>query len=115
MALVAGMVTIDCKEPAALVPFWTAALDFQIVADWDGAYVVLAGEIGPRISLQRVPEPRVGKNRVHLDLAADDRLAEVDRLVGLGATVIEEHSVPGMVWTVLTDPEGNEFCVGSDS
>jgi predicted enzyme related to lactoylglutathione lyase len=115
MALVAGMVTIDCAEPAALAPFWTAALDYRIVADWDGAYLVLAGESGPRIGLQRAEEPRAGKNRVHLDLAADDRTFEVDRLVGLGATVIEEHRVPGMVWTVLADPEGNEFCVGSES
>jgi predicted enzyme related to lactoylglutathione lyase len=115
MALVAGMVTIDCEDPAALAPFWTEALDFRIVSDWDGEYLVLAGEIGPRVSLQRVPEPRTGKNRVHLDLAADDRAAEVSRLVALGATVLDEHAVPGLYWTVLADPEGNEFCVGSDA
>jgi predicted enzyme related to lactoylglutathione lyase len=60
-----------------------------------------------------VPEKRTGKNRVHLDFGTNDRLAEVDRLTGLGATVVEEHTVPGLTWSVLRDPEGNEFCVGS--
>jgi predicted enzyme related to lactoylglutathione lyase len=65
-------------------------------------------------ALQQVPEPRLGKNRVHLDLRGDaGRAAEVARLVDLGARVIdEEHAVPGLAWTVLADPEGNEFCVG---
>jgi predicted enzyme related to lactoylglutathione lyase len=53
----------------------------------------------------------VGKNRVHLDFHADDREVEVARLVGLGATVHGEQQVPGLRWTVLADPEGNEFCV----
>ena len=65
------------------------------------------------VSLQRVPEPRVGKNRVHLDLNGN-RATEVPRLVSLGARVIEEHEVPGTAWTVLADPEGNVFCVGED-
>jgi predicted enzyme related to lactoylglutathione lyase len=53
----------------------------------------------------------VGKNRVHVDFHADDREVEVRRLVGLGATVLDEQEVPGLRWTVLADPEGNEFCV----
>jgi predicted enzyme related to lactoylglutathione lyase len=66
------------------------------------------------VALQKVPEERAAaKNRVHIDFRADDRPAEVARLVGLGATEVEEHTVPGMTWTVLRDPEGNEFCVGS--
>jgi predicted enzyme related to lactoylglutathione lyase len=66
---------------------------------------------GITIGLQQVPEERVGKNRVHLDWHCDDRLAEVERLTKLGATVVAEESVPGLTWTVLTDPDGNEFCV----
>jgi predicted enzyme related to lactoylglutathione lyase len=62
-----------------------------------------------------VPEPRSGKNRVHVDWRTDDREAEVRRLVELGATAQGEHEVPGLRWTVLVDPEGNEFCVGSTS
>jgi predicted enzyme related to lactoylglutathione lyase len=63
------------------------------------------------MGLQQVPQPRVGKNRVHVDFHADDREVEVRRLVGLGATVLDEQEVPGLRWTVLADPEGNEFCV----
>jgi hypothetical protein len=56
---------------------------------------------------------RSGKNRMHLDLATDDREGEVERLVALGASRGEEHSVAGLTWTVMRDPEGNEFCVGT--
>jgi predicted enzyme related to lactoylglutathione lyase len=64
------------------------------------------------MGLQQVPEPRVGKNRVHVDFRADDREVEIRRLLGLGATVLDEQQeVPGLRWTVLADPEGNEFCV----
>ena len=62
-----------------------------------------------------MPEERAGKNRLHLDLGAatGERHAEVERLVGLGATVVGERGgdAEGLVWTTLTDPEGNEFCV----
>jgi hypothetical protein len=54
-----------------------------------------------------VPEPRSGKNRLHLDLRSADRLAEVARLVALGPGEIAEHAVPGLVWTVLAGPEGS--------
>ena len=77
------------------------------------SFVVLkpvSGE-GITIGLQKVPEERAGKNRVHVDWHSDDREAEVERLVKLGATVRAEESVPGLTWTVLADPEGNEFCV----
>jgi hypothetical protein len=69
---------------------------------------------GPVLGFQRVPEERAGKNRLHLDLgAAAGGHAEVERLVGLGATVLGERGgdAEGLVWTTLTDPEGNEFCV----
>jgi len=66
---------------------------------------------GLTVSLQEVPEPRVGKNRVHLDLEATDRSAEVARLVDLGAVTVREHTYSGYAWTVLEDPEGNVFCV----
>ena len=67
---------------------------------------------GLALGLQRVPEPRTGKNRAHIDWQTDDRPAEVGRLVALGATVLAEHEMPGFGWTVLADPDGNEFCVG---
>jgi catechol 2,3-dioxygenase-like lactoylglutathione lyase family enzyme len=112
MALELRTVTIDCADPATLAGFWTQALGIEVAEDY-GDFVFLAPprEGATRLGLQRVPEPRTGKNRVHLDLEATDRVAEVKRLVALGATEVDEHSVPGLEWTVLTDPEGNQFCV----
>ncbi|HVW41892.1 MAG TPA: VOC family protein [Amycolatopsis sp.] len=113
MTLQLGMITIDCAEPASLARFWTAALGVPVAQDY-GEYLVLApaGDGGPALGLQKVPEPRAGKNRVHVDFTTPDRAAEVTRLVGLGAKEVAEHSVPGLTWTVLQDPDGNEFCVG---
>jgi predicted enzyme related to lactoylglutathione lyase len=114
-ALAVIMVTIDCADPQAVASFWSAALDLPVATDI-GDYIYLAKPAagGIVVSLQKVSEPRVGKNRVHLDLTGE-RATEVPRLVALGATVVEEHTVPGTAWTVLEDPEGNVFCVGEDA
>jgi predicted enzyme related to lactoylglutathione lyase len=112
MALSARTVTIDCADPASLARFWTEATGYAVTFD-GGDFMLLgppAGD-GLQVGLQRVPEPRQGKNRVHVDWTTDDRAAEVARLTALGASVIGEHEVPGLAWTVLADPEGNEFCV----
>ena len=113
MALHTAGVTIDCQDPDALAPFWAAALGYEVGQDFDGQFLMLQppGGNGPYLALQRVPEPRVGKNRVHLDFHCPDRAAEVARLVELGATELGQHKMSGFVWTVLADPEGNEFCV----
>jgi predicted enzyme related to lactoylglutathione lyase len=110
MALSIGMVTIDCSDPQSQAGFRPAALGTTVAGDY-GEVVLLAGT--PALGLQKVSEPRAGKNRVHLDLHTDDRAAEVARLTALGASTLAEHSAPGLWWTVLADPEGNEFCVGS--
>ncbi|MFD0370571.1 VOC family protein [Streptomyces sp. NPDC059071] len=69
--------------------------------------------LGHRILFQRVPEPKTGKNRLHLDLhpGPENREAEVARLEGLGAKVVRHVAEQGGSWTVMTDPEDNEFCV----
>lgn len=69
--------------------------------------------LGRRILFQQVPEPKTAKNRLHLDLhpGPDARPATVDRLQALGATVLRHVDEPGGSWTVMSDPEGNEFCV----
>jgi len=115
MALTARMVTIDCVDPGQLARFWAEAAGYEVGWQRDNEFVILgptAGE-GVSIGLQRVDEPRTGKNRVHVDWSTDDLPAEVIRLVGLGATVLRETSTPGLTWTVLADPEGNEFCVSA--
>jgi predicted enzyme related to lactoylglutathione lyase len=114
MALRIRMVTIDCMDPRKLAEFWVAALGAEIIHEVDdGAMLVLSSADNVDIGLQQVAEPRAGKNRLHLDLGAPDRPAEVARLVELGATLVEEFRYPAMAWSVLHDPEGNEFCVGS--
>ena len=106
--------TLDCNDLEALAAFWSAALHYRrSPLDAEG-YVALepfAGE-GIPLTLQRVPEPKRAKNRLHLDLLVDDVEAEVERLLGLGARRLEEHAAYGTRWSVLADPEANEFCVG---
>ena len=116
MAPAIGMVTTDCADPSGLAAFWAAALGTAVSGDY-GEFVMLAPPPagGPVLGFQKVPEERAGKNSLHLDLGAPagERQAEVARLVGLGATVLGERGgdAEGLVWTTLTDPEGNQFCV----
>lgn len=114
MNLNMGGITIDCAEPRELARFWTEALGLTVEFDADGAFLLLrAPGGGPYLGLQKVPEEKAGKNRVHLDLSTPNMDEEVARLVALGATVSEKQEAPGLVWTVLRDPVGNEFCVGT--
>ncbi|MEM1335548.1 MAG: VOC family protein, partial [Actinomycetota bacterium] len=101
-----------------LAEFWSAALGMEI--DRNGPpvseFFASIGREQPAPGAQpmmfiQVPEDRTVKNRVHLDLGASDRVAEVERLVGLGATVIHDKDEWVTRWTTLADPEGNEFCV----
>lgn len=114
MNLNMGGVVIDCAEPRSLAEFWTRALGLEVAFDADGEFVALhdpGNTAGMYLGLQKVPEEKAGKNRVHLDLATSNVDEEVARLVGLGASVQEKHEFPDLVWTVLRDPAGNEFCV----
>ena len=106
-------VTIDCQDSKALAVFWAATLGWEVVYDEaDGALVANPVDSDPKVYLQPVPEPKAGKNRVHVDLEIDDFDRELDRLGGLGASVISTSESPdGRRSAVLGDPEGNEFCV----
>ena len=114
MSLRVGEVVMDCAEHGAVVEFWQAALGYER-QDVNEQYVALAPkerEIGRvPILFQKVPEPKRAKNRVHLDFRSEDMAAEVERLLGLGATFIAQRSLGQLTWTVMADPEGNEFCV----
>lgn len=146
-------ITIDAHDPARLSRFWAAALDYVIpgppgvelaegadpLEAWD-AFLAQIGVppelrnsrsavedpagVGPRVFFQQVPESKVTKNRVHLDVRAapglvgDQRMAaldaEAERLVALGAAVVARHRPQPPLdagHVVLTDPEGNEFCL----
>jgi hypothetical protein len=59
-----------------------------------------------------VPEPKTAKSRIHVDLASKNPQEEIERLIGLGAQRVEYREGNGKGWTVMMDPEGNEFCIG---
>ncbi|WP_037369916.1 VOC family protein [Amycolatopsis orientalis] len=135
-------VTFDCAEPARVARFWCEALGYveppppEGFADWaefdraqppqeQGSWAACVDPtgVGPRLFFQRVPEGRVVKNRVHLDirvgtgLVGDERLAvleaEAERLVALGASVVQVLRADGVNESCIPmqDVEGNEFCL----
>jgi Glyoxalase-like domain len=123
-------IVFDSPRPSVIARFWAQALDLYDVAPYDDAELARLRAAGitdisddpsvlvepsataagpmPRLFFQLVPESKVVKNRVHLDLSAVDLAAEIARLTALGATVVAEYDGR----TVLADPDGNEFCVG---
>lgn len=137
-------VTFDANDPAGLAAFWAEALGYVIQPppdgfdswdEWatamdipeenrnDASALVDPGGTGPRIFMQRVPEEKSAKNRVHLDInisggpgtSLDERRsrvgAEAERLVTAGAKRVGPLEQRGEYWVVMQDPEGNEFCV----
>jgi predicted enzyme related to lactoylglutathione lyase len=102
-------VTFDAARPDELARFWAGALGWL----QDGTRVESPSGGAPRLNFEPVEDPKLGKNRVHLDVNVDDREAHVQRLVGLGATKVADVDDEGgeYGWTVMQDPEGNEFCV----
>ncbi len=107
---------IDCRDPEALAGFWAIALGYEI-GDMDpaGIYLDLVPPTPdhPVVYFQRVPEDKITKNRVHLDLRESDPVEKIAELVALGARTMGEpqSGSAGGWWQVLADPEGNEFCV----
>ncbi|MET9956588.1 VOC family protein [Streptomyces sp. NPDC006339] len=108
-------VTIDCSDAYALAGFWAQVLDSKVSDDdRPGDPEALVDSPGAGLLFIQVPEKKSVKNRVHLDLQPQDRTRdeEVERLLGLGATLVDDQRRPdGTGWVVLADPEGNEFCV----
>ena len=110
-------INIDSDDPEPLMEFWIRVLGYQRRGS-SGPYISAADPdgTGPLLVIQRVPEIKTVKNRLHLDLYAPDYAAwqsEVERAISLGATMTpnglksegDEH------WVVLEDPQGNEFCI----
>src|SRR5215468_6464487 len=106
---------VDCADAPGLAGFWAQVLGREVSygASADLA-VIEATDLatsGPRLSFHRVPEAKSVKNRLHLDLGTADLDAEVERLVALGATRLNDLDKGEMRWTTMADPEGNEFDV----
>ncbi len=112
MGLYVGSTVIDTTDMERRIAFWTAALGY-VVRDGDPTFAVLTApeRRWSNVSLQRTDEPKRGLNRLHLDLYADNREAEVARLEGLGATRVPWEYEEGHDHIVMADPDGNEFCV----
>lgn len=112
-------ISIDCADPYPLSRFYGAVTGWETHPEdepgHDECAVLPPGPGHPGLLFTRVPEPRVGKNRLHLDLQPEDRTRdeEVERVVALGATVVDDRRGRGQGWVVLTDPEGNVFCMNT--
>jgi hypothetical protein len=113
MSATLASITFDCRDAVAQADFWAAVLDRPVDPNASKHFssIGFGGADGPAYLFIRVPERKTAKNRCHLDVVATDRAAEVARLVALGASSIREVEEWGHSWTVMLDPEGNEFCV----
>ena len=105
--------TIDSRDPKPVAEFWCAALGYELEGiDDEGAWIRDPAGRGWPLLFLIVPEGKSVKNRLHLDLSPPSTMAEeVERLVGAGARSIRRVDEGGSFWTVMADPEGNEFCV----
>ncbi|BAG17991.1 MULTISPECIES: VOC family protein [Streptomyces] len=118
---------IDCADPVGLARFWCSVLDYEVLGEEAEEGVVTIGPpaagggadrpgpVAPVLAFARVPEGKTAKNRLHIDVSPSDRDQgdEVRRLLGLGARRLDVGQGDAS-WVVLTDPEGNEFCVLRD-
>ncbi|WP_394250917.1 VOC family protein [Arthrobacter pityocampae] len=117
---------IESTDHRALAHWWSTALGWEVIFDDDDEAAVVppwARELDATLSFEQVPPGLVfvrvehekrGKNRLHLDFAphtGEDRDAEIERLITLGARRIDVGQGPDVSWEVLADPDGNEFCV----
>ena len=114
MSSLVDALNVDCRDPRLLADFWSEVLGYRLEeADEQGASIVPAeGASGWAMLFFVVPEGKSVKNRLHLDLSPPETMAaEVERLVAAGATVQGRVDEGESFWTVMLDPEGNEFCV----
>ena len=116
MSIAVHSITFDAADPVALATFWSQVLDRPVdEGASDGFAQLVPNRRTAGMMFIKVPEGKTAKNRMHLDLTAADREAEVARLLELGATRSADHDEAGIRWTVLADIEGNEFCIGAAS
>jgi predicted enzyme related to lactoylglutathione lyase len=107
-------VVIDAHDLPGLAGFWADALGWQVLSEREREIVIGPAIDAPLgICFMPAPDRKVTKNRLHLDLTTDaaDRDAEIQRLLDLGARRVDIGQTGDESWTVLADPEGNEFCV----
>ena len=107
-------VVVDTYDLPGLARFWTQALGWKVLSERERE-IVIGPDVSAPVGLCFMPvtDPKTVKNRLHLDLTteAGDRDAEIERLLALGARRVDVGQTGEESWTVLADPEGNEFCV----
>ncbi|MEN8237653.1 MAG: VOC family protein [Actinomycetota bacterium] len=110
-----GAIMIDCHDPAALFAFWSRIVGVEIEHRYP-AYIFTTTLPGNniRLAFQQVPEDKIVKNRLHLDLAHPEPENFIAQVESLGGSRIEDHRTGDFSWTVLADPEGNEFCITAE-
>ena len=117
MSIAVGSIVIRCFHFSKTLAFWQQALNYVLREppdDQGWAVLVDPSGVGVNLSFQQVAEPRTGKRgRLHMDLYAEDQLAEVERLVSLGASRYPWKYEPDADYIVLADPDDNLFCVVS--
>jgi predicted enzyme related to lactoylglutathione lyase len=114
MALSLHHIVIDAHGLPGLARFWTDVLGWKVLSEREREVVIGPAETAPvGICFMPAADGKVVKNRVHLDLNAglDDREAEIERVIALGARRVDVGQTGNESWTVLADPEGNEFCI----
>ncbi|MDP2292834.1 MAG: VOC family protein [Actinomycetota bacterium] len=114
MSLEWEQIVLDARDPVALGRWWREALGWVVVNDHPDEFEIRpATDRLPGIIFEPGAAHKLGKNRLHLDLRPDDHHAEVERLLGLGASRVDIGQ-GDVSWVVMADPEGNEFCVLRD-
>lgn len=109
-------IVFDCRNPQLLADFWANVTGYnKIQLDEEEAktlaIIAPPEKTGPALMFYVTPDEKVVKNRVHVEINAQDLAAEVERIIALGATKVAAHDEGQVSWNVLADPEGNEFCV----
>jgi len=107
---------LDCSDPENLMGFWREALGYRVHYSGPSLAVLVPQDVkASPLLLQRVAEPKAGKNRMHMDIVTDDVEAEVNRLEALGARRLHDgvRSLGSTDWVTMADPEDNEFCVST--
>jgi predicted enzyme related to lactoylglutathione lyase len=111
MTLSLANVVFDCDDVGLVARFWSTALDRPLDPESSEYFATISPDASPRWFFAKVPEPKTTKNRVHADLTTPDVEAEIARLVAAGAKRVADKSEYGHTWTVMQDPESNEFCI----
>ncbi len=107
-----SQVVVDALDPVRLGHWWAEVLDYQVLSEAPDEVVISpTDDAYPQLCFVAVPDPKDGKNRLHLDLTPPDQDAEVERLLDMGARHVDIGQSRAVPWVVLADPEGNEFCV----